>query len=183
MAFLTERSQGSASSLGVAPLPHSYSVAYISGRLHQDADWLSRYPVDHTGASDIDPGPCVLSMSQYLQIGDSNAGMLLYDRRSTTLKLRRTTRHYACSSSWIAHYTAVMSSPTALICFSPNLNICARLLCISFMMNQLLGTSGYLARTTVFAPLLLARSRPFNSTSRRRFREMPTPETTDRAPC
>lgn len=43
---------------------HSYTVVYKSGRLHQDADCLSRYTVDPPDAALSDSSPCVLSISQ-----------------------------------------------------------------------------------------------------------------------
>lgn len=49
---------------------YTFSVSYKSGRLHQDADCLSRHPVDppdHTGR-DCDSG--VLTISDLLTIGD-----------------------------------------------------------------------------------------------------------------
>lgn len=67
---------------------YSYSVVHKSGRLHSDADCLSRYPVDKPDKADTDPSACVLSVSQLMDMANEQR----YDASLRTLidKLVRT---------------------------------------------------------------------------------------------
>lgn len=48
---------------------YTFSVAYKSGRLHQDADCLSRLPVDPPDTCTFDSDACVMALSDFLHIG------------------------------------------------------------------------------------------------------------------
>ncbi|KAK8756781.1 hypothetical protein V5799_000517 [Amblyomma americanum] len=49
---------------------YSYTVHYKSGRLHQDADCLSRHPVEPPDPGDNDLGPCLFAISDLVNIAD-----------------------------------------------------------------------------------------------------------------
>lgn len=49
---------------------YDYSVVYKSGKLHRDADCLSRHPVEEPPADDPDTDICVFLLSDFEDIGD-----------------------------------------------------------------------------------------------------------------
>lgn len=49
---------------------YTFSITYKSGRLHKDADCLSRNPVDQPDDTDADSDISILSLSGFLHIGD-----------------------------------------------------------------------------------------------------------------
>ena len=49
---------------------YTFSVVYKSGKLHSDADCLSRHPVDPPNSTEVEADACILAITDFLHVAD-----------------------------------------------------------------------------------------------------------------
>lgn len=129
---------------------YSFDVTYKSGRLHQDADCLSRHPVDPPDLSAHDSDACVCAVSDLSdirsqQLSDANLRSIIHRLRSHHSPRPS---NYSCFVT--ASYTDATPAPMAQSSCSLFPKHSVPLFSNSFMTPQPRDISEQLARTIAF---------------------------------
>lgn len=132
---------------------YTFDVKYKSERFHQDADCLSRHPVDPPDAADDDDAVFLCPISVLLHITEEQRRDPGFDRSSTTLTLHHLTRRRGCLCVGITFCIGEIPVLMGRNFCSLSMRICAPLSSSNFTTCLLLVTSAFPARTNAYTSL------------------------------